>query len=86
MIDIYKQADEIIKHLEKTFEDFELGDSIQVNEKYIYIELWIGSADRKVRHYYLGREYNSIEELEAEILLHILNMINDDVYSDPRLD
>jgi len=65
------------ENLSALFQDFELGDSIQILDTYIYIELWIGDRTRKIRFPYTENDYYENElELQNAILLYILGRID----------
>jgi len=75
----------IKKILEINFEDFELGDSIQILDKYIYIEVEIKGKDVKLRFPFSlivfeasvklsGFEY-TMTKLERDIYIMLLKMI-----------
>ena len=79
----YKKT--IKKFLEISFEDFELGDSIQILDKYIYIEIEIKGKDVKLRFPFSlivfeasvklnGFEY-TMTKLERDIYTMLLKMI-----------
>lgn len=65
------------KDLELLFNGFTLGDSIQVLDTYIYVEIEIGYQTYKVRFPYSeGDYYESQLELENAILLYVLSQID----------
>lgn len=65
------------KDLELLFNGFTLGDSIQVLDKYIYIEIEIGYQTYKIRFPYSeGDYYESQLELEHTILLYALSHVD----------
>ena len=65
------------KDLELLFNGFTLGDSIQVLDKYIYIEIEIGYQTYKIRFPYSeGDYYESQLELEHTILLYVLSHVD----------
>ena len=67
----------LIENLTVLFQEFHLGDSIQILDTYIYIELWIGDRTRKIRFPYTENDYYENElELQNAILLYILNQVD----------
>ena len=65
------------ENLTALFKDFYLGDSIQILDTYIYIEIQIGYKTYEVRFPYSeGDYYESQLELEHTILLYVLNQVD----------
>jgi len=72
--------------LEVSFQDFELGDSIQILDTYIYVEVEIRGTDQKLRLpfdfdiFNAKIELNGLDscmfELEKNLYVELLKMVN----------